>query len=924
MVMKKIYLVISATAALFSFFILFNTKEIRVIYNEKKSGGEAEESAGRAEWELKRLADPSTGRIPPGIREKELEFANALPVLMESSPTSRLAANFTYRGPANVGGRTRALGVDIDDENIILAGTANGGMWRSSDGGVTWTRVSPLTTNPAISWVCQDQRGGHTDTWYYSTGEPIGPSSSATGAFFLGNGIYKSTDNGVTWSLLSSTSSGTPHVFENVWDLVWKVAADPSDTVNDIVYAATYGAIWRSVNGGTTWQVQRGSSSVSPFSYYTDVEVTHLGAVYATLSSDGAQGGVWRRDAINSWADISPPGWDTATLNRVVIGVKPSNENEVYFLGETPFSGKMTTNYKGEPEWTSLWKYTYLSGNGTGAGGVWTDLSANIPYDGSQLGNFNSQGGYDLVVRINALDTNTVFIGGTNLYRSTDGFTTSNNTLLIGGYDGTSTIPHYVNYPNNHSDQHNMFALFSNPRVMYQANDGGVYKTMDNSASPVVWQDLNNGYNTTQFYTVALDHGTPGNDIIIGGTQDNGTWWTNTQNASVPWQQPGRGDGAFCAIDNGHNFYYTSRQLGKLMKSTLDANGNTIAFERIDPISPDSIIYEFINPFAMDPNNSDIMYWAAANKIYRNDALTTIPLTGQWDSISTGWFLMPDSIPYAAARVSAIAVSTTPANRMYYGTDTKYLFRVDNANTNSPVTTEITSASFPANGNISCVAIDPNNADKLMVAFSNYAVYSIFYSGDAGATFTKVAGNLEANIAGTGAGPSVRWLTILPTANGYVYLAATSTGLYGTNLLNTTNTVWVKLAANEIGNLVADMIDARTSDGVVVVGTHGGGMFSATITDTLATSLAAPEASKNSFNVFPNPSNGNFQVFYYSSGHSEVKLFDVRGNLVKSKTSLSKGNIILKYNDEDLVPGTYFIQLKNGNKTEVKKIIINQ
>ena len=149
---------------------------------------------------------------------------------------------------------------------------------------------------------------------------------------------------------------------------------------------------------------------------------------------------------------------------------------------------------------------------------------------------------------------------------------------------------------------------------MYQSNDGGVYKTLNDRDSIVVWQSLNNGYVTGQFYALAIDHGTPNNNIVIGGVQDNGTWFTNNLPLTTPWAQPGFGDGSFCAIDNGHNYYYMSRQQGKTARVQLDANGNVLGFRRIDPIAGSG--YLFINPFILDPNNNEVMYMAAGTKIF--------------------------------------------------------------------------------------------------------------------------------------------------------------------------------------------------------------------------------------------------------------------------------------------------------------------
>ncbi|MFM9052490.1 MAG: hypothetical protein ACKOKF_09300, partial [Bacteroidota bacterium] len=833
----------------------------------------------RIRWEQERLIDPATGIIPRGIRQEELEFANSLPRFMSPTSVSRNISPIDARGPWNFGGRTRAVALDVNNENSILAGSVNGGMWRSSNGGASWTRVSPRNQNPAITDIFQDKRPGHTNEWYYTTGEGYGASASGAGAYYLGNGLYKSTDGGNTWSVISSTATNTPHTFDNIWDLEWRVVVDPADTVLTVIYAATYGAIMRSPNGGNSWVIDLGTTSGSA-SYFTDIAVTSQGVLYATLSNDGPSGGIWRKDRNTGWVDITPFSMDTSAFERLVIGINPSNENEVYFLGQTPGRGKRSTNYKGEEEWNSLLKYNYVSGNGTGIGGQWTDLSAQIPQDSTlQLGNFNAQGGYNLVVKVHPSDPNTVIIGATNLYRSTDGFTTDSNITVIGGYEPTSTIPFYVNYPNNHSDQHQLYFYPSNPDKMLQACDGGLYRTDNVRDSFVTWNSIGEGYLTSQFYTCAVDHASTGTEVM-GGTQDNGTWFTSNSNLTSPWAQPGFGDGGYCAMEDGHQVIYTSRQEGRVAKMQIDSSGNVIAFRRIDPIGATN--YQFIAPFTLDPNNQNRMYLAAGSRLWRNDSLDIIPLSGQWDTISTGWAMLPDSV--AGAKITAVAACKTPANRVYYGYGTKRVFRADNADTQSPTVTDITGTLvFPSTASVSCIAVDPNNGDHLLVSFSNYRVYSIFSSNDAGASWTKVAGNLEATAVGTTAGPSVRWVSIVPTASGNVYLAGTSTGLYATSRLNGTGTIWTDIGASTIGNIVVDMMDVRTSDGFVAIGTHGSGMYSMFITDTITSSLATPDPYLSDVSTYPNPSSGGFTVKFTleSAQMMSIRLVDIRGSVVK-------------------------------------------
>ena len=336
----------------------------------------------RVKWDQQRFSDPATGKIPARIREKELTFAATMPS-NASNLSGKISSvnNFDFRGPWNVGGRTRAFAIDITNENILFAGAVSGGLWRSIDAGQTWTRVSSDIGYQGVNAVIQDKRNGHTNDWYYLTGEADGTSASGGSAFYLGNGVYKSTDGGLTWNSLASTVSGTPQTFDNIWDVTWNLAKNTSDTVQNIIYAAVYDGIFRSTNGGNSWTLVKGGGGVNSLqAYFTDVAVTTTGIVYATISSDGvpAQIGIWRSTNGTAYTNILPATFPV-NYSRLVIGVDPNNENIVYFFGPTPGAGKFSTDFLGDSLYNSLWKYEYISGNGSGAGGIWTDLSANLP-----------------------------------------------------------------------------------------------------------------------------------------------------------------------------------------------------------------------------------------------------------------------------------------------------------------------------------------------------------------------------------------------------------------------------------------------------------------------------------------------------------------------------------------------------------------
>ncbi|HTK80704.1 MAG TPA: T9SS type A sorting domain-containing protein [Bacteroidota bacterium] len=806
---------------------------------ENQSKDENDDPHARAQYELMRLRDPQTGRVPAFIKEKELAFARSVPAKETLAGLKRYngrpvrtvnAIDWSRRGPINVGGRTRALAVDATNGNIILAGGVSGGMWRSTDGGSSWSKVTEISELQSVTCIVQDTRAGHTNVWYYGTGENWGNSASADGSgpgfHYTGNGIFKSTDNGISWNLLPATASNTPQTM-NQFDLIYSLALDPSNPTNDIIYAACFGGIFRSTDGGDSWGVTLGDSGAAislSSSFFTDVTVSSAGIAYAAMSQGNAWSvafgadssslskGIYRStDGVN-WVHIEPAGWPPK-YNRVVLDIPPSNGNVLYVLGDTPGSG-LHVIYGGADNYTSFWKYTYVSGDGSGAGGSWLDRTGNLPTGGSG-GTFAHQRGYDLVITSKPDAENVVFIGGVNMFRSTDGFASTSNTTWIGGwYVGAGGT-----YTNHHADQHAMVFLPGDPSSMLSGNDGGVYRTTNDLAATVVWDPLNIGYETSQFYTVAIDHGTPGNNIIVGGTQDNGTQFTGSDNPSDYWKLISLGDGAACAIADGRSSYYTSSQNGVAYRRILDDNGNQSASTRIDPTGGSG--YSFISPFALDPNDTNMMYLVGGTSLWRNNNLTGIPLFSN-ATTSVGWTHLTNST-VGSGVITALGVSTAPANRVYYGTSGGIVFRLDSANAGNPVPVNVTGASFPGGALVNCVAVDPSDADRAITVFSNYSVKSLFYTSNGGTTWTDVSGNLEQFPDGSGYGPSCRWATIVPSGG---YFIGTSTGLYSTAELNGASTVWALEGSANMGNVVVDAIDARMADGRIVAATHGNGIYS--------------------------------------------------------------------------------------------------
>ena len=879
--------------------------------NNKQVVFASDNPAERVVWERIRLADPATGEIPNDIRKKEMIFAKTLP---KSAALSK--ANWIHRGPYNVGGRTRALAMDVNDENILFAGGASGGMFRSTDGGLSWGMTTSPNQLHNVTCVAQDTRIGHEDTWYFGSGELTGSSASGGEAYYQGNGIYKSVDGGLSWDSLAVTATNT-NGFDSDFDFIWNVKTDPSNDSLDIVYAAVYSAVYRSENGGNSWTKVLGGGSA----YYTNVDVTSNGVVYATLSSDGTDKGIWRSVDGQNWTNITDSLF-TPIYGRIAIGVNPSNEDEVYFLAaETDGYGQHTDVFFNGETWTSLWKYNANTA-------AWNDISLNIPANqNSSFDNFNAQRGYDLLVKVHPDNQNTVYIGGTNLWRSTDGFSTPNNTMIIGGYligssegDGNWGV-----YPNHHPDQHDLLFLPSSSDVLLSATDGGVFKSNDAFADTVVWTSLNNGYYTSQLYGVTVSRNA-NSEVMHGGFQDNGNFITFSDDVQTHWNMPFNGDGAFGGIADNEEDFYLTIQRGVMYKMKLDTNANRLAFNRMDPASIDSSDYMFINPMVMD-KNADILYMAAGNKLWRNNDIANIPYNNSHAKNDLGWEMLSDTFPNYALKISVIEASAIPANVVYLGTQNKYIYRIDNANIGDPAVVQLPNIPTSSNAYCSDIAVNPNNADELLVIYSNYSIYSVFHSNDGGQNWVKVAGNLEQNPSGQGNGPSCRTAKIIPLGNDTLYLVGTSVGLFGTANLDGQNTVWKQVADQEIGAVVIETLTYRAIDGLLVVGTHGNGIFQTNLTSAndLLSGVESLMVKNLEMNIYPNPVTHSVNVEFTLKTNSQVKLqlYDELGKSVKRirKDNYKIGSNKIQLEIGSLNSGIYFVSLNVDGEVFTRQIV---
>jgi hypothetical protein len=873
---------------------------------EKKEEKSPEERARFAEerllYEYYRQVNPITGKISK--EEKLLEFNRSKQAKLRNSSSSRtIETSYISRGPSNFGGRTRALVVDITDDTgkTMLAGGVSGGVFRTTNGGTSWTKVSSNDEIHNVTAIVQDPRPGEELTWYYGTGEGIGSSASLSGAFYAGQGIWKSIDGGLNWNLMPGTSTSEP--LDSRFDIVFDLAVHP---LKGDLYAAILGQIVRF--NGTIWINEKAETDgVNNFAA-TDIEIGSDGRVYVAFSGVcNTVKGVWTSSTgIGSWSRISNGIFTPA--GRVVLALSPSNQNKLYVL----FDNGNESDCDNPVIEADLWMYD-LTAPGTG----FTNYSSKLPDDpGCTVGNdpFSIQGGYDLVVSVKPDDENFVVIGGTNAYKKTN-ITTVGTFDKIGGYAIYNPYKEssYAKYPNHHPDIHAMVFDPFNNSIMYSGTDGGVHKTTDVTASPVAWTSLNNNYQTFQYYHVGIDP-LAGTDYVIGGAQDNGITVGGTAYGNpdlTTHSEYAGGDGCSVAIsrDDACLPFFVSLQLGTLYRDCP-------VFDEITPeISLDTPYdSEFVTLFHLDQDNNNALYYAAQGTLLRTTDATAVT-SSTWTDLSdlNTAFVHNDYFQTFSTSWGAYDALTS---YLLMGGDEGHIYRLDDPHNAVDVSSAVditpptATLGFPSI--VTGLAIHPSNNDIVLATYSNYGTESIFLTTNATATsptWTLVERNLDTH--------SIRSAAIIEANGETTYIVGTARGLYSSS--DPVNIDWVREAPNEIGFAVVSDLKYRPSDNKLLIGTHGNGMYEATISSTLG--VDDFENISGLMKLYPNPVQNDLNVRLPQTNGAEISylIYNLSGQII-SMGKLGTESV----NVSQLTSGMYILQLKTsdgrkGAKSFIKK-----
>ncbi|TVZ58696.1 putative secreted protein (Por secretion system target) [Flavobacteriaceae bacterium MAR_2010_105] len=878
-----------------------NTSSVSVAGHKKTPEERALFVEERALYEFNMQVNPLTGEIP--LEEKEREFNQAKKAKLKINSNSRtIQTSYINRGPTNFGGRTRALVIDKTDVtgNTMIAGGVSSGVFRTTNGGASWTKVSSNDEIHNVTAIVQDPRSGFENIWYYGTGEAIGNSARLSGAHYYGQGIWQSTNGGQTWTQMPSTASNQT-AYDSDFDFIFNLAVNPT---NGQLFAAVPGKILRF--NGSTWTPTISTPGSINTSLATDVAITTGGRVYLGFSgtNDATVEGVWTSpNGVGTWSRISNPSFTPA--GRVVLALAPSNENKLYVLFDNGNQSECDTTPLIEAD---LWMWNQSNS-------TFTNYSSKLPDEtGCSDGNdpFAIQGGYDLVVGVKRDNENFVVIGGTNAYKIAN-ITTDATFTRIGGYANTSG---YSLYANHHPDIHALvFSPFNNS-ILFTGTDGGLHRTDDITASTVAWTSLNNNYQTYQYYHVAIDPQS-GSNIVIGGTQDNGTKYGGTD-AGLPDLTTHAaylgGDGVAVGIsrDDACTPFFLGFQNGRMFRDCPGPFTEITPEDQSIMPTPEPYPSQFVTYFYLDQNNNNAIYYAAQNTLLRSTDATNVT-SSTWDDLGdTSLLGHSDSFITFSTSWGAYNPATS---YLLMGGSNGHIYRLNNPQNAASIASAVDitpSGATIANPSIvTGLAIHPTNNDIVLATYSNYGTQSIFLTTNAtnpSPTWTLVERNLSAH--------SIRSAAIVENSGETTFMVGTARGLYSST--DPVNVDWVREAPTQIGMAVVSSLKYRPADHKLLIGTHGNGMYEATINSTLG-------LDDNSFSktikLYPNPAQAYLNVKLAQDNGSKVsyEIYNLLGQTI-SFGILENDRL----NTSQLTSGLYLLKVKTAEGAEGVKSFIKK
>ncbi len=481
--------------------------------------------------------------------------------------TSNDVSNLRFRsiGPAVTGGRIHDVEALPDDPSTLYVATASGGIWKSINKGTTW---KPIFDNEAVSTFGDMAIApSNPDIIWAGTGEQNNRQSTS-----WGNGVYRSTDGGDTWTHLGLEK--TLHT--------GRLAVHPQDP--DVAFVAALGNLWaaspdrgvyKTTDGGETWRqvlyVDAMTGAIDLVMHPTDPNTLYV-AMYQRMrrawgfNGGGPGSGIYKTtDGGSSWQELTN-GIPAGDKGRIGLAISATN----------PMVLNATVQHASES-------------------GVYRTADGGTTWE--QVNSLNPRPMYYSHIFIDPTEENRVYVVATSFYKSEDGGHT---------FETLPTRPTYD--VGVHSDFHSMWIDPSDPEHFYLAGDGGLHETWDMGQTYIRMNNIPIG----QFYAIGVDMRDP--YYIAGGMQDNHSWigpsatrhWIGIINDD--WRQIGFGDGMYQQIDpTDHRYVYVLAQNGNIIR--LDAEtGDMLGIRPYPPPGEPAYRFDWVTPSLVSRHDPRVFY----------------------------------------------------------------------------------------------------------------------------------------------------------------------------------------------------------------------------------------------------------------------------------------------------------------------------
>jgi photosystem II stability/assembly factor-like uncharacterized protein len=492
--------------------------------------------------------------VPAGAVQRAWTEVQAM-----KASTPRGGESWFQIGPTNRAGRMKDIAIDPVDPLVMYAAAASGGLWKTTDGAVTWFALDDGLPSLGAGAVAIDPNDHN--VVYLGSGEGHYNADAV-----LGVGVLKSTDAGATWNTTGLS-----------WDVTQgrAVNAIRIDGVNGTIMAATSIGLHRSTDGGASWTLVLGNETC------TDVEIR----------SDDPQ---------IMYACVGYP-WGTATNGLYVSSDNGQSFTPVVDAVFPPTSqiGRCMVDYCDAVPTTVYFTVSGTFGfNGTALVGVYRSIDGGATWElrATSPNFYSSQGWYDNVLAVHPVNPDVVFVGGIDIYKTLNGGT---NWTRRTAWDAAESAINYV-----HADQH-AFAFHPNdPETVFAGCDGGIFRSTNGGTA---WTARVGDLCTYQFY--AMGQALQDSNLLMGGCQDNGS--NLYTGADDTWDHVFGGDGGYCVIDyTNPNKIYAEWQFGNMVKS---ADGGSSWADFTAGITEDGA---WVTPFLIHPTNP-LTFYSATKYVYR-------------------------------------------------------------------------------------------------------------------------------------------------------------------------------------------------------------------------------------------------------------------------------------------------------------------